>query len=743
MRNLLVLTGIQGSGKSSWVKQNNLEEFTLSLDTIRVPSVGESYSANGDPIYKSSLSPFQLNFFKESLKSRLSLGLFTVIDNMNVNSRDFTSIIKEAKGHGYSLYYKKFISTPTLSLSRINSRKTNKIPLDSIEKSKEKFDNLVIPPAFKEINKLSDIKDFKNYSSTYSYDHTNGEIFVIGDIHGCSKELQSFLDKNYNTSDTFIFCGDYIDRGYDNTGVLNTLRGLKRTNGNIILLEGNHERWLRYWGNSREDLIKSKEFNKYTLPDLLKDPLFQKRKARDFCKHLIPFSDLTINGKRALITHGGVNSIKGTSTSYPFRSSDSYIKGSGKYSDLLTMYEQGSKDYDVIVHGHRNLSGIKNYTHKDPTTNKETVYYNLEGGIDSGGELRYIKLGKTITEGSIKSSYNYGTDMPRLIDSLNNSSLIRVSPTLDPDIKAYNFTKEAFFGKKWTREVIKARGLFINTSTQKIVGRGYEKFFNYKENEFTGEEAIKNLKYPLRAYKKDNGFLGIIYTTDGKSLSFNTKSGDMTDYAKTFKDIFWGFTFPKDREQLAHLLNMLQSSLVCEVIDMTTDPHLTNYGDYTKRLILLDLIRNTPEFKKFSYKSFKGYTQFLRFNHNNPKKRTKYIKRKSLVSKINSFEELEEFFNSNNHVDHEGFVIEDSNGFMFKKKMTKYIIKKALRSFCDTKNRTSVFKTLTTHHILGNHINKETLIFLMDYLERKSFKMNLTYIDYVLNLPKNYALDKK
>ena len=36
MRTLLLLRGIQASGKSTWIKENNLEPYTLSADNIRL-----------------------------------------------------------------------------------------------------------------------------------------------------------------------------------------------------------------------------------------------------------------------------------------------------------------------------------------------------------------------------------------------------------------------------------------------------------------------------------------------------------------------------------------------------------------------------------------------------------------------------------------------------------------------------------------------------------------------------------
>jgi len=63
--------------------------------------------------------------------------------------------------------------------------------------------------------------------------------YVIPDIHGCNKTLKKLLKKiNLQKEDKIIFLGDYIDRGPDSYGVLQTVSNLQCE---TILLKGNHE----------------------------------------------------------------------------------------------------------------------------------------------------------------------------------------------------------------------------------------------------------------------------------------------------------------------------------------------------------------------------------------------------------------------------------------------------------------------------------------------------------------------
>lgn len=86
----------------------------------------------------------------------------------------------------------------------------------------------------------------------------DGDLYVIGDIHGCSNLLDRLLEK-LGTQTQIICVGDLVDRGEQSATVLRTLFQRK----DIICLQGNHEammlsfienpekagsRWLRYGG---------------------------------------------------------------------------------------------------------------------------------------------------------------------------------------------------------------------------------------------------------------------------------------------------------------------------------------------------------------------------------------------------------------------------------------------------------------------------------------------------------------
>jgi serine/threonine protein phosphatase 1 len=76
------------------------------------------------------------------------------------------------------------------------------------------------------------------------------QLYVVGDIHGCRELLQKIHNKILETSNNIkgqkllIYLGDYIDRGPDIKGTIQTLIDFQPKNFNHVFLLGNHEQML-------------------------------------------------------------------------------------------------------------------------------------------------------------------------------------------------------------------------------------------------------------------------------------------------------------------------------------------------------------------------------------------------------------------------------------------------------------------------------------------------------------------
>ena len=68
--------------------------------------------------------------------------------------------------------------------------------------------------------------------------------FAVGDIHGCRTALEALLGVlDLQNDDTLILLGDYIDRGPDSAGVLETLISLQEK-CQLVPILGNHDELL-------------------------------------------------------------------------------------------------------------------------------------------------------------------------------------------------------------------------------------------------------------------------------------------------------------------------------------------------------------------------------------------------------------------------------------------------------------------------------------------------------------------
>jgi serine/threonine protein phosphatase 1 len=71
---------------------------------------------------------------------------------------------------------------------------------------------------------------------------SQGNRYVISDIHGCSKTFEALIGKiSLSLSDQLFLLGDYIDRGPNSSRVIDFIFELKEQGYQVFTLRGNHE----------------------------------------------------------------------------------------------------------------------------------------------------------------------------------------------------------------------------------------------------------------------------------------------------------------------------------------------------------------------------------------------------------------------------------------------------------------------------------------------------------------------
>ena len=249
MRNLFILRGAPGSGKSTWIKENNLEPYTLSTDTIRLMYQSPITTPEGDLCISQNHDTAVWRLLFELLERRMDNGEMVIIDATHYKSSLIGRYKDLVSKYRYRVNVVDFSTVPMETcLERNKNRDSYKyVPEDVIEKMyaclhddtevKKSYKVLTPEEAIKMINSPLEPFDANEYE----------KIVIFGDIHGCYDPLKEYFDKNpFNENYNYIFCGDYLDRGLQNKEVLEFLISLKDKK-NCVFLEGNHEKWLRIY----------------------------------------------------------------------------------------------------------------------------------------------------------------------------------------------------------------------------------------------------------------------------------------------------------------------------------------------------------------------------------------------------------------------------------------------------------------------------------------------------------------
>ena len=676
-----------GCGKSTFIEQHGLKEYTLCADDIRMLCQSPVLTADcvGDGNYaisqKNDKLTWQIMF--NLLENRMKRGEFTVIDATNTKTSEMSRYKKLADKYRYRIYCVDMTDVPMEVAKERNFKRYpqyKRVPVEAIERAYARFATQQIPSGITVIKPNELDKIWYKPIDLSEYHH----VHIIGDIHGCYTALKEFMDKyENNPNDFFIFLGDYLDRGIENAKVLKYLINLQKNNLNTLFLEGNHEAHLRNWASG--EYIKSKRFVNFTAKELEGSGI-DKKDVRSFCRRLAQCAYFTYKDGLFLITHGGLTLIPENLT---YIATEQMINGVGDYGDeesVAELFDKIAPKYSYQIHGHRNVNQV-------PIKEGKRTF-NLCDDVEWGGNLRALTLTNTgntfkTEEHYIKNTvFSLPTNITMEAKEVENKELkdvvevMRTSKYVEEkkfgDISSFNFTRQAFEKRVWDGITVKARGLFVDTKNYEVALRGYDKFFNYDEHDTTKDYALKrNIKFPVNVYIKENGFLGLVSTDTTGNIIFATKSNIGGEYAQIFKQNMYDIYGEEVINKIAKFCHECNVTMLFECIDIKRDPHIIKYKRH--ECILLDIIYNDIKFKKLPYKDMCEIA--MKFGLEN-----KYLDRviytyDELMDYI-KFIEKPHFVTKTDRIDDEcieGFVFEDANGFMFKLKTPYYNEWKMLR----------------------------------------------------------------
>jgi tRNA splicing ligase len=240
------------------------------------------------------------------------------------------------------------------------------------------------------------------------------------------------------------------------------------------------------------------------------------------------------------------------------------------------------------------------------------------------------------------------------------------------NISSFGFKKSVFYTNSYFKTPYLPRGFFVNAFNNTICARGYQKFCNLNEGEDnTMENLVKNLQFPVSVYNKENGYLGLIGWDDALGLVYTSKSRVDGDYAINFKRII-NERYPDAIPLIEKLLRTNNYCLTFEVF-AKFDPHIVDYRE--EDVVLLDIFKRDQSGEKLPYDMVCNFATNIG------------LKCKQIFAIINDGAGFTNFIDSRNiyieNQNREGFVLEDSAGYMFKLKLPWYVFWKQMRGIKD------------------------------------------------------------
>lgn len=718
MRKLILTRGAPGAGKSTLIRQAGLEPYSLSMDTLRLTKTGPIMFGNGHMGISQEHNQTVWEEFKKLTGGRMMRGELLVSDTTLSDPSDINDWLARADAFYYDVAILDFSGLDIDTLmernnSRDQYRRVSRTIMERIQSEVRRPLNtsrqgspVQIIDATQDIQAvLRQIQDFIHVP-VMEFSHYR-KVVHVGDLQGCGTVLYGeggLLEKGFEDDAAYIFIGDLVDRGIENGELMKWLMENAQGRENVYFVWGNHEDHLRRWAQGLPAV--SGEFRNRTQPQLEAagiDPGQLNRFLSTF-HDVVPYS---FHGQKVMACHAGLANVP---PRFELISQAQYSRGTGNYDDPVDdqFFRYAPNDW-IQVHGHRN-------SHLVPIQ-ANTKSFNLEEAVEFGGNLRAVVLDENgwtpisirnkvflpmrqrqikaipgttkrndpMPLGQVPAPWLAQESNTKLSDATVKAMLehsgVRLRESMrHPNVVSLNFTKNVFFDASWDEVTTKARGMFIDRETNEIVARGYDKFFNVGEREETKlSNLLDTLKFPVMAYVKENGFLGLIgYDKRTDELFLSSKASPDGEFSDHFRRIFNTALSEGRRESLRRWLRDNEACMAVEVIDPVNDPHMIEYD--ADRLIVLDIFHRGEDGQKLEYSHMKAVCE--RFGLEAKQRGIEFRSREQLEGWYKAIEGNLKW-RGKNGADIEGMVLEDASGYLTKVKVAHYAFWKRMRSAKD------------------------------------------------------------
>ncbi|MEV3931686.1 polynucleotide kinase-phosphatase [Streptomyces sp. NPDC049944] len=358
---LVVLIGASGSGKSTFARRNFKPTEIISSDFCRglVADDENDQSASGDAF----------DVLHYIAGKRLAAGRLTVVDATNVQPESRRQLVQLARQYDV-LPIAIVLDLPEEVCQARNATRPDRsgMPRHVVQRHRRELRRSLRGlerEGFRKVHILrtEEEADTVGVSLERRYNdlrHLTGPFDIIGDIHGCSSELDTLLgelgykDGAHPEGRTAVFVGDLVDRGPDSPGVLRRVMSMVAS-GNALCVPGNHENKLGRYLKGRK--VQHSHGLAETVEQLEREdaehPEFR-RQVGEFIDGLV--SHYVLDRGRLVVCHAGLPEKYHGRTSGRVRSHALYGETTGETDEFgLPVRYPWAEDYRgsaAVVYGH-------------------------------------------------------------------------------------------------------------------------------------------------------------------------------------------------------------------------------------------------------------------------------------------------------------------------------------------------------------------------------------------------------
>ncbi|WP_440554656.1 polynucleotide kinase-phosphatase [Streptomyces sp. SCPE 10] len=355
---LVVLVGASGSGKSTFARRHFKPTEVISSDFCR------GLVADDENDQSASRDAFDVLHYIAG--KRLAAGRRTVVDATSVQQDSRRQLIELARKHDV-LPIAIVLDMPEEVCAERNAARTDRADMPRrviqrhIRELRRSLRHLE-REGFRKVHVLRGVEEAEAATVVTErrfnhLAHLTGPFDIIGDVHGCSAELESLLSKlGYDDGvhpegRTAVFVGDLVDRGPDSPGVLRRVMDMVEA-GHALCVPGNHEN--KYGRHLKGRNVQHTHGLAETIAQMDGESEEFRARVRTFIDGLV--SHYVLDGGKLVVCHAGLPEKYHGRTSGRVRSHALYGDTTGETDEFgLPVRYPWAEDYRgraAVVYGH-------------------------------------------------------------------------------------------------------------------------------------------------------------------------------------------------------------------------------------------------------------------------------------------------------------------------------------------------------------------------------------------------------